>query len=183
MYDKKEMFKATCSECGQSCEVPFKPTGDKPVLCSSCFGKQKDKFQGRSGGRNFSRSGDRQMHTAICDKCGQKAEVPFKPTGDKPIFCSECFKKEARPSDRRGGDRRGGRDGDSVGNKQLSEQMKSISIKLDKLIGMLDPDATKKETPTKDSVKKTEPKKPEAIKKSAKKVAKKTVKKVAKKKK
>jgi len=178
MYDKKEMFQATCSECGQSCEVPFRPTGDKPVLCSTCFGKQKDKFQGRSGGRNFGRSSDRQMHTAVCDKCGKKAEVPFKPTGDKPIFCSDCFKKE----DRRGGDRHGGRDRDGVGNKQLSEQMKSISNKLDKLIDLLDPDATKKETPAKDSSKKPEPKKPEVKKKTAKKPVKKKVKPVVKKK-
>lgn len=34
------MFRATCSECGNSCEVPFRPTGDKPVYCNNCFGKK-----------------------------------------------------------------------------------------------------------------------------------------------
>ncbi|MEY2665403.1 MAG: hypothetical protein RLZZ480_508 [Candidatus Parcubacteria bacterium] len=35
------MHKATCSNCGKACEVPFRPDGSKPVLCSECFGKTK----------------------------------------------------------------------------------------------------------------------------------------------
>lgn len=31
------MFDATCSQCGKQCQVPFRPTGSKPVLCSECF--------------------------------------------------------------------------------------------------------------------------------------------------
>jgi len=34
------MHKATCATCGESCEVPFRPTGDKPVYCSNCFRAQ-----------------------------------------------------------------------------------------------------------------------------------------------
>jgi CxxC-x17-CxxC domain-containing protein len=44
----KEMFRATCAECHKSCEVPFRPNGEKPVYCSDCFGGQRD------GGRNDS---------------------------------------------------------------------------------------------------------------------------------
>ncbi|KKT40849.1 MAG: hypothetical protein UW30_C0017G0019 [Candidatus Giovannonibacteria bacterium GW2011_GWA2_44_13b] len=44
------MHKATCSNCGQSCEVPFRPTGDKPVYCNNCFGKMRDQ-EGGGGGR------------------------------------------------------------------------------------------------------------------------------------
>ena len=29
----REMHKATCSDCGQECEVPFKPTEGRPVYC------------------------------------------------------------------------------------------------------------------------------------------------------
>ncbi len=36
-----EMHKATCSNCGKPCEVPFRPDGSKPVLCSDCFGKSR----------------------------------------------------------------------------------------------------------------------------------------------
>lgn len=37
--EDKKMYRATCAECGRSCEVPFKPSNDKPVYCSSCFGR------------------------------------------------------------------------------------------------------------------------------------------------
>jgi CxxC-x17-CxxC domain-containing protein len=45
------MTKVTCSSCGVECEVPFKPTSNKPIYCSDCFAKKG----GKSGsGRNSS---------------------------------------------------------------------------------------------------------------------------------
>ncbi len=38
----REMHKATCAECKKECEVPFKPSGDRPVYCKECFSKRKD---------------------------------------------------------------------------------------------------------------------------------------------
>lgn len=35
----RPLFKATCSNCGRDCEVPFRPTNGKPVYCSDCFEK------------------------------------------------------------------------------------------------------------------------------------------------
>ncbi len=40
--ERKIMHTATCAECGDSCQVPFKPRGDKPVYCSTCFGGHSD---------------------------------------------------------------------------------------------------------------------------------------------
>jgi len=37
----REMHKAICSECGQECEVPFKPTEGKPVYCKECYAKKR----------------------------------------------------------------------------------------------------------------------------------------------
>lgn len=42
----REMHKATCSDCGQECEVPFKPSNDaqgnpRPVYCKNCYPKHK----------------------------------------------------------------------------------------------------------------------------------------------
>ena len=34
------MHKAVCSKCDSSCEVPFKPNGRKPILCSDCFRRE-----------------------------------------------------------------------------------------------------------------------------------------------
>lgn len=41
-YNDRPMYKATCSECSKMCEVPFRPTGEKPVLCNNCFGDKKE---------------------------------------------------------------------------------------------------------------------------------------------
>lgn len=43
-FGPREMHKATCSECNQECEVPFKPTEGKPVFCKDCFMKRKKRF-------------------------------------------------------------------------------------------------------------------------------------------
>ena len=42
-YDRgpRDMHKATCSDCGQECEVPFKPTEGRPVYCRNCFQKHR----------------------------------------------------------------------------------------------------------------------------------------------
>jgi len=45
--DKGKMtYKAVCTECGQTCGVPFKPVGGRPVFCSECFAKQQDESSG-----------------------------------------------------------------------------------------------------------------------------------------
>ncbi|MCL2712917.1 MAG: hypothetical protein FWD37_06590 [Methanomassiliicoccaceae archaeon] len=35
----REMHKTTCSDCGNECEVPFKPTQGRPVYCKECYSK------------------------------------------------------------------------------------------------------------------------------------------------
>lgn len=40
-FGPREMHKATCAECGQECEVPFKPIEGKPVYCRECYRKKK----------------------------------------------------------------------------------------------------------------------------------------------
>jgi len=37
----REMHKAICADCKAECEVPFKPTGERPVYCRDCFAKHK----------------------------------------------------------------------------------------------------------------------------------------------
>lgn len=40
-FGPREMHKATCSECGKECEVPFKPMEGKPVYCRDCYSKRR----------------------------------------------------------------------------------------------------------------------------------------------
>lgn len=48
---------------------------------------------GSGGGRGFS-SGPRQMFPATCASCGQQTEVPFKPSGARPVYCRACFQAQ-----------------------------------------------------------------------------------------
>ncbi len=54
--------------------------------------------EGRGGGGGgFGRSlGEREMHKAVCADCGQECEVPFKPSGDRPVYCKECYRKHKK---------------------------------------------------------------------------------------
>jgi CxxC-x17-CxxC domain-containing protein len=85
--------------------------------------------RGRDGGsrdRERSTTRDRSERTeVICDKCKAKCEVPFKPTSDKPVYCSDCFKSDSRP------DSRGRRD-------NSSKDLEQINKKLDKILKILD---------------------------------------------
>ena len=52
-YRERIMHKAVCAECNKECEVPFRPTGDRPVYCKECFSKRKtdNSFKGNSDNR------------------------------------------------------------------------------------------------------------------------------------
>ncbi|MBI4435142.1 hypothetical protein HY630_00575 [Candidatus Uhrbacteria bacterium] len=50
----KPSFPARCNECGNSCTVPFKPNGSKPVLCRDCF-RGSDSGGGFEPRREFDR--------------------------------------------------------------------------------------------------------------------------------
>jgi CxxC-x17-CxxC domain-containing protein len=32
------------------------------------------------------------MFAATCSNCGREAQVPFRPTSGKPVYCSDCFR-------------------------------------------------------------------------------------------
>ena len=39
---EREMFTATCADCGCDAKIPFRPREDRPVYCSDCFAKMKE---------------------------------------------------------------------------------------------------------------------------------------------
>ena len=80
----------TCVECGASFaftvgEQEFFATRgytNEPKRCSGCRESR------RSQQRGF---GEREIHPAVCAQCGVDTMVPFRPRGDKPVYCSDCF--------------------------------------------------------------------------------------------
>lgn len=149
---------------------------------------------GGFGGRgNF---GDRQqeMHKAVCGECGKDCEVPFRPTGDRPVFCSNCF-KNVRPEGAPRSNDRGGFSKPSfsdrapsapaANNRQLEEKLEAISTKLSKILDLLHQTSPVSAPAAKKAVEIEKPlkvaKAAKAVKKEDKKAVKKGVKRAAKK--
>jgi CxxC-x17-CxxC domain-containing protein len=82
-----------CSDCGETFTFSaeeqelFQSRGymNEPKRCPSCR-------QARRYG-NSSYGFPRQMFPATCAECGKDTEVPFEPRGDRPVYCSDCYRK------------------------------------------------------------------------------------------
>ena len=84
---------------------------------------------GRDSGRGSRYGGGRdrkplEMTTVTCSDCGNKCEVPFKPTSNKPVFCSECFEKKGN--------------GGKSNSKSNDKNFEVIKEKLNKIMKALD---------------------------------------------
>ncbi len=44
-------------------------------------------------GRRGSRPEERSFTQAVCADCKKECEVPFKPSGGRPVYCRDCFSK------------------------------------------------------------------------------------------
>jgi CxxC-x17-CxxC domain-containing protein len=173
----RQMFKATCAECGDECEVPFKPSGDRPVLCSMCFknsgrgeerGARRDDRHEERGSFDRPRNEDRRMYDATCAECGQHCQVPFQPKPGRDIFCSDCFGSNDK--------RERAFVPEAPKSVNYDNQFNLLNSKLDKLINLLTP---KSETVAKPAA--VKPVEVVAKKEIAKEVVKAEVKKVEKK--
>jgi CxxC-x17-CxxC domain-containing protein len=84
-----------CKECGaefifSAQEQAFyaeKGFQNEPARCPECRRARKQ----QSGGR-----GERQYYDAICANCGAETQVPFKPTGIRPVYCRDCYQSFQR---------------------------------------------------------------------------------------
>jgi CxxC-x17-CxxC domain-containing protein len=98
----------TCSDCGidfvfSASEQEFfaeKGFASAPKRCASCRAQRRASGANGAGGSGsygnggeggFSR-GPREMHDATCARCGNQTQVPFRPTGARPVYCSDCFR-------------------------------------------------------------------------------------------
>lgn len=96
MYQDKTL---TCRDCGADFDFTVseqefyaeKGFTNEPGRCPQCRAARK-----QNSNRGFGSRGDRpprEMHPAICASCGAETEVPFKPSGDRPVYCFDCFSK------------------------------------------------------------------------------------------
>lgn len=162
--------------------------------------KKQGSFGGQRGGGNFSRppfrsnnrpSGGRddgfgrsQMFEAICANCGKKCEVPFRPNGQKPVYCRDCFGKQDRPPTGGNFPRRdfNSRPSFQAPREQLQprdgrideikRQLEGVNAKLDQLLSATrGANVSKEKAPARDTEKEIEVPKAKAAKPGKKKAA------------
>jgi len=91
----------TCKECSaefvfSASEQEFyaeKGFTNEPGRCPSCRAARKAQNNRNQGG--YSRP-QREMYPATCSSCGVETTVPFQPTGDKPVYCRDCYSSRKR---------------------------------------------------------------------------------------
>jgi CxxC-x17-CxxC domain-containing protein len=67
---------------------------NEPSRCPECRAARRS-GQSRTGGGGGGEHSyqQREMYSVTCASCGQPAQVPFQPRGDKPVYCSDCFSR------------------------------------------------------------------------------------------
>lgn len=86
-----------CSDCGGTFvftqeEQEFYSTKgfSAPKRCSHCRAARKSHrgFGGGGGG------GGKPKYDVVCSACGCETTVPFEPRGDRPVYCSDCYRNQ-----------------------------------------------------------------------------------------
>ena len=86
----------TCKDCGAAFaftvrEQQFyaeKGFENEPQRCRDCRNARKAQ---RAQGAPAGGAGSREMFEAVCASCGINTTVPFKPRGDRPVYCRTCY--------------------------------------------------------------------------------------------
>lgn len=65
---------------------------NEPQRCPDCRAAKKQQQRGERGYSN----GPKEMFPATCARCGKPTQVPFKPTGDRPVYCKDCYQPKGR---------------------------------------------------------------------------------------
>lgn len=98
MYSDKIL---SCKECGREFEFTAaeqefyaqKGFTNEPGRCPEC--RSARKARNRDGGGGYGRS-EREMFPAVCASCGKETTVPFQPSGDRPVYCRDCYRPQPR---------------------------------------------------------------------------------------
>jgi CxxC-x17-CxxC domain-containing protein len=101
MTDADKIF--TCSDCGAAFVVgaleqhrqAMAGYGREPDRCPNCRTSRRAQESRRlpppRSRRGSGSIGTRTLFPAVCAACGRETRIPFKPRGDRPPYCSDCF--------------------------------------------------------------------------------------------
>ncbi len=97
VYENKVLL---CKDCGNSFDFTVrdqmfyaeKGFENEPQRCRDCRSARKvQRANGSLGAVPSSTSGLREMFDATCAQCNTATTVPFKPRGDRPVYCRTCY--------------------------------------------------------------------------------------------
>jgi len=91
-YNDSTLVCEDCSEeftfSGDEQQFYYERGFQAPKRCKSCRQERKNARNGSSYG-----SRERKLYTVTCSECGGEAQVPFNPSGDRPVYCRDCYQK------------------------------------------------------------------------------------------
>ena len=85
MYEDKTLV---CKECGS--EFVF-TAGEPEFYAERGFQNEPQRCKACRDARKNATRPARELFTTTCAKCGKEAKVPFQPSNDRPVYCSECY--------------------------------------------------------------------------------------------
>lgn len=77
-----------CKDCGK--EFVF-TAGDQEFYASKGYENQPRRCRDCRNAKKNAAKPQRELFDAVCAKCGKPAKIPFQPTNDRPVYCSDCF--------------------------------------------------------------------------------------------
>jgi CxxC-x17-CxxC domain-containing protein len=108
------MHKATCNECGKTCEVPFRPTGEKPVYCNDCFNKKRDPSDSRGAKSSYDDRAPKYPQRDFNDRHAPRPEFRSEARTERPNY---------KPT---------------ISADETKKQLTDIGFKLDRLIAAME---------------------------------------------
>ena len=88
MYEDKTL---TCKDCGN--EFVF-TAGEQEFYAEKGFQNEPQRCKACRDAKKQASRAAKEMFTTVCAECGKEAKVPFQPSDDRPVYCSECFAKK-----------------------------------------------------------------------------------------
>ncbi|MGI6255022.1 MAG: zinc-ribbon domain containing protein [Acutalibacter sp.] len=85
MYQDKTLV---CKECGK--EFVF-TAGEQEFYAEKGFQHEPQRCRECRQARKNGGQPQREMYTGVCAACGKEARVPFQPSEDRPVYCSDCY--------------------------------------------------------------------------------------------
>lgn len=59
---------------------------NQPARCRDCRHARR-----AHGAEGTTRQSARPSYEAVCAQCGVNTTVPFRPRGDRPVYCRDCY--------------------------------------------------------------------------------------------